>query len=165
MSNKRKPKKVNKVRAHIDGNIVFLETLKGNAIGAVPAEHFSINYDGVVAVDDSQLRRPGIDGTFRGACVGCLRSTDTCVALDGQGEFIMALLERMGFSKNTAEVFVKNYAAEEYGSHEGQIPMHDIFIAMQVCSECANKIGVRVARVSGARFTTYRQRNWSGPLA
>src|SRR6185312_16629955 len=41
---------------------------------------------------------PGLDGTYDGSCVACLRGTDDMLVLHGEAEFLIGTLRCMGLS-------------------------------------------------------------------
>ena len=50
---------------------------------------------------------PGIDGTYDGSCVACLRGTDTGLAFTGEAEWIIAGMMMLGIPEDQATIMVE----------------------------------------------------------
>jgi len=78
---------------------------------------------------------PGLDGTYRGACVVCLRGTDTGLAFSGEAEWAIAGLMGMGIPQDEASLMVSNST----GCDPGMVPLGEVTVCVRVCQQCANR--------------------------
>ena len=84
---------------------------------------------------------PGLDGTYWGSCVGCLRGCDTCVAVVGDVDWHCAFLTVIGVPLEEAEAMI-------------QAPWFPILapdfppVFYRVCTACAAKYPRLTARVA-----------------
>ena len=72
----------------------------------------------------ARKRTPGLDGTFDGTCVGCLRPTDTALGVRGDPEWHAAFLVRLGLPLSEATSMVDAYTTGRDGM-------------FRVCAKCA----------------------------
>lgn len=86
------------------------------------------------------------------SCLACYRgATETCVAFEGDGEWIVANLMRAGgmtleAAKNTYEA----YLIENDPDHTlGKVPAGSQTIAVRLCPDCAAKAGLSVGAIGG----------------
>lgn len=77
---------------------------------------------------------PGIDGTYRHACVVCLRGTDTGLAFRGEPGQCVAGLVRLGVPREQAALMVP------VGGAAGDV----ITVPVRACRECAAGGGLEV---------------------
>lgn len=89
----------------------------------------------------TNLPAPGLDGTYRGSCVVCLRGTDTGLAFVGEAEWVIAGLTVLGIPQHQAGAMV----SEATGTPPGKVPVGEVTMHLRVCRRCA--------AASGAGFT------------
>jgi len=78
----------------------------------------------------------GIDGTYSGSCVSCMRGTDTAISFAGSAEWIMAGLTVLGVPEKEAIDMTVNM----FGCSPGMVPVGDNLSAIvRVCRPCARK--------------------------
>lgn len=82
-----------------------------------------------------QLPPPGLDGTYRGSCVVCLKGTDTAVGIEGIAEFVAATLNIMGLADDEAA----NTLSEATGCDPGMVPPGRFTVIIRLCRDCAGK--------------------------
>lgn len=80
----------------------------------------------------AERRAPGLDGTYSGTCVGCLRATDTALAVKGDPEWHAAFLVNIGLPMKEASALVlSQHDDPEYG------PGIRLY---RVCGKCTAKV-------------------------
>lgn len=79
-------------------------------------------------------RVPGLDGTYAGTCIACLRPTDTALGFRGEPEWHAAGLSRLGLPMAEAVAMV-----ETYGGEPGPDGRYDA--VYRVCERCAARAG------------------------
>lgn len=85
------------------------------------------------SVADLMSRRsPGLDGTYSGTCMKCMRPTDTTLAVRGEPEWHAAFLIILGLPKDEAMATVEMFSPplDGQGRYEG---------FYRVCTKCAAK--------------------------
>jgi hypothetical protein len=98
-------------------------------------------------------KRPtGLDGSYTGTCIGCLRPTDTALGIRGVPEWHAAGLVRLGLPMEEAIATVQVVEFEP-----GPDGRHDA--AYRVCQRCAARGGLPqpVLAVDGERLPTIVQ--------
>jgi hypothetical protein len=96
-------------------------------------------------------RAPGLDGSYTGTCIGCLRPTDTAFGIRGVAEWHAAGLTRLGVPMDEALGLV-GMAGMEAGSTD----RYDA--AYRVCGRCAARAGFpTVLAVDGEAIPTMVQ--------
>ena len=89
------------------------------------------------AAELARKRPTGLDGTYTGTCIACVRPTDTALGFRGEPEAHAAFLIALGVPKReaiaTTESFLPEFAAK-YGSPDG-LPQS----IYRVCGKCAAK--------------------------
>ena len=96
------------------------------------------------------------------SCVACLRGdTNTGLALEGEGEWVIAGLMRMEIPKRDATVLVEDAAVERYGCDPGKLPVEVMQIPYRVCAECAAKAGLTVGPVETPPLYRQPEEQWS----
>ena len=81
----------------------------------------------------------GISGDYKGSCVVCLRGTDTALPLEGEAEWIVAVLNRLGLPMDQAYETLRLAV----GSDPGKVPDGVVQVAVQVCADCVAKAKMR----------------------
>jgi hypothetical protein len=82
------------------------------------------------------------------SCVCCYRGdTDTAVAFQGEAEFAMAGLIRLGVPKGEAGPTVQVFCEHELGCDPGMVPAGDFTYVFRLCPDCAAKAGVPVGKL------------------
>lgn len=87
----------------------------------------------------TSLPAPGVDGTFHGSCVACMRGTDSALAFSGPIEWYCAALVLLGVSEDGA--FVMGQLAVSSGELElldrpaASVPHY--WVVARVCDACA----------------------------
>jgi hypothetical protein len=93
------------------------------------------------AVDLMRTTQPGLNGDYRGACVVCLKGTDTALAFRGEAEWTLAGLMRLGLPKKEAYATLEAFLTEFQPGHiTGMVPPGVIAVPVQVCRRCAGKV-------------------------
>jgi hypothetical protein len=78
----------------------------------------------------------GLDGTYRGTCIACYTPTDTALALEGEPEWIAAVLVVMGVPNDQAVATIERAP-------------NPAKVTLRVCADCANKAEMRVQLLPG----------------
>lgn len=100
-------------------------------------------------------RTPGLDGTYSGTCIACLRPTDTALGVRGEAEWHAAFLVVMGVPEDEARLTVQRHA-----------PSSDRYdAAYQVCGRCARNspFPQPALALPGAPVPTIEQPRSAGP--
>lgn len=74
---------------------------------------------------------PGIRGDFVGACVVCMRGTDTALTFRGIAEWAIAGLVTLGVPEQDAVAMVS--------SGPGEVPDGELAISVRVCGSCVKR--------------------------
>lgn len=100
-----------------------------------------------------RMPAPGLDGTYRGSCVVCLRGTDTGLAFVGEGEWAIAGLMRLGIPRGEASIMV----SAATGCDPGKVPIEEVMLPVRVCRQCAaaSGTGVTVGVLSSGEVPSY----------
>lgn len=80
---------------------------------------------------------PGFNGTYADTCAACLRPTDTALAFEGDGEFMIASLMQFEMSINDAA----STLCAATGCDEGMVPVGTFTTILRICQKCANEAG------------------------
>jgi hypothetical protein len=76
------------------------------------------------------------------SCIACLKGdTTTVLALKGEGEFLMAAMQKIGVTEQDSRRLVLNAAQEHYGCTPGHLPVVDMEMLIRVCTDCGHKGG------------------------
>lgn len=90
------------------------------------------------------LPAPGLDGTYSGSCIVCLKGCDTGLAFIGPAEWGVAGLTLLGVPQEQATTIVVEQLATQYGITEpGTVPDGDVTVGVSVCQSCTDKSGTR----------------------
>ena len=79
-------------------------------------------------------RTPGLDGTYDGSCVACLRPTDTALGFRGEPGWHAAGLTKLGLPIKEAITTVHRFLEEVSG---GPDPDGRYSAVYRVCGDCA----------------------------
>ena len=97
---------------------------------------------------------PGIDGTWTGSCVVCLRGTDTAFGLDGEPEWVAAALMTLGIPLEEAVPLMNVDWSVPGGVVPGTVWSEILFPdriekQFRCCEECVTKspLGMRVTQL------------------
>jgi hypothetical protein len=85
----------------------------------------------------------GIHETHAGACIGCLRGTDTALAFTGEAEWAAAGLIRLGVPAPEVMATISHYLDVE----PGMVPDGRFTVFFKVCKRCADRAGFSVGLV------------------
>ena len=103
------------------------------------------------AAELARKRPPGLDGTYTGTCVACLRGTDTALAFRGPAEWAAAGLVRLGLPMAEAIATIEAFP--------GMVEADGATRMFRVCERCAHKAGMTVAVLhEGAAIPVYAPR-------
>ena len=79
------------------------------------------------------------------SCVACFEGgTDTVVWTEGDAEFHVAALMKLGLSQQQASGTLHVYTEQELGCDPGTVPAGRFTLAIRVCRDCAAKTGAKV---------------------
>ncbi len=87
------------------------------------------------------------------ACLACYRGdTGTVVNVDGEAEFIIAIISRItDMSIEEAEAVFVSMARQDLGAPRGLVPGGRVTVGIRLCRECATKNGVPAAALVTTR--------------
>lgn len=83
-------------------------------------------------------RTPGLDGTYTGTCIACLRATDTAMGIRGEPEWHAAFLVRLGLPMKEAIATTERYLAEMSEAYPLG-PDGEPTAIYRVCSSCMER--------------------------
>jgi hypothetical protein len=75
----------------------------------------------------------GLNGDFRGTCIGCMRGTDTGLAFKGEAEWAIAGVVICGVPLDQAVVIV----SDGLGVGGGEVPGGEVVFGVRCCHACA----------------------------
>ena len=81
---------------------------------------------------------PGLQGTYEGSCVVCLKGTDTAVLLVGRAEWVVTVYMHLGIPENEAAGAVSTAT----GCSPGMVPAGEINVRTRLCRQCARSFPV-----------------------
>jgi hypothetical protein len=92
------------------------------------------------ALDPSSLPPPNLQGNYRGACIVCLKGTDTGLTFRGRAEWIYAGLHVLGIPEDQVGATLAS-AWRERGMDvpDDEVPRGEITETFRVCGECVSK--------------------------
>ena len=81
-----------------------------------------------------KIQSPGLQGTYEGACIVCLQPTDTGLAFDGEAEFAVACLSKLGVPMEQSAVAIQLAT----GCEPGMVPEGRFRLVVRVCRDCVS---------------------------
>lgn len=85
-----------------------------------------------------EARGGGLDGSYAGSCVVCLRGTDTGLAFVGEAVFAAEGLNALGLPVEQAVATIQVFAEQEMGCARGTMPEGEQTWVFRVCQDCAD---------------------------
>ena len=85
-------------------------------------------------------RSPGLDGTYNGTCVACLRATDTALGVRGVPEWHAGFLVAVGLPEQEADATVSRFLAELAAGGGYRVEAGEYDMVYRVCGRCASRV-------------------------
>jgi hypothetical protein len=82
---------------------------------------------------------PGLQGDYRGSCLICFQGTDTGVVLEGEAEFIMGAMIKLGVPPNEVGPILARL--DRRFRPVGKVPVGRVGFVVRICGDCFEKVG------------------------
>lgn len=104
----------------------------------------------------TRFPRPGLQGSYSGSCVVCLRGTDTGFAVRGDAEAVIAALIAAGVPESEAyETARAMWNEQGLEVAEGNLPggVHDALVTL--CKDDADRVGLPIGLLASGELPGY----------
>lgn len=104
----------------------------------------------------TRFPRPGLQGSYSGSCVVCLRGTDTGFAVRGDAEAVIAALIAAGVPESEAyETARAMWNEQGLEVAQGNLPggVHDAVVTL--CKDDADRVGLPVGLLASGELPGY----------